>query len=86
MLPRLILGTQFKKFSCRLHDQFQSFAYPIFRVASLLLPFFGRLQGSLNVLADHGSRKGPISTEWSLAMTSFLSAARQVSIFPQVDL
>ena len=44
------------------------------------------LQGSLNVLADHGSREGPIPTEWSLDTTSFLNAARQVSIFPQVDL
>ena len=57
-----------------------------FRVLSLLLPFFGRLQGSLNVLADHGSRKGPFSMEGSLDRTSFLSAPRQVSIFPQVDL
>ena len=44
------------------------------------------LQGSLNVLADRGSRKGPISTEWSLDESSFHHAACQVSIFPQVDL
>ena len=85
MLPRLILGTQFRKFSCRIHDQFQSFAYPILGYYHYYF-HFGRLQGSLNVLADHGSRMGPISTEWSLDMTSFLNAARQVSIFPQVDL
>ena len=41
------------------------------------------LQGSLNVLADLGSRKGPIITEWSLDTTSFLNATRQVSIFPR---
>ena len=44
------------------------------------------LQGTLNVLADKGSRKGPISTEWSLDDSSFLFAASHVRIFPQVDL
>ena len=44
------------------------------------------LQGALNVLADRGSRKGPISTEWSLDDSSFHFAACRVRIFPQVDL
>ena len=43
------------------------------------------LQGSLNVLADKGSRPGPISTEWSLDPESF----HEICVWagtPQVDL
>ncbi|CAL4170226.1 unnamed protein product, partial [Meganyctiphanes norvegica] len=43
------------------------------------------LKGVLNVLADQGSRKGTISTEWSLDPESFWWVCKKVGI-PQVDL
>ena len=43
------LGTQLRKHSCRLHDQFQDWFTLSFRVLSLLLPFVGSLQGFLKV-------------------------------------
>ena len=43
------------------------------------------IQGVLNVLADSGSRRGPISTEWSLDPHSFEEICRLWG-HPQVDL
>ena len=44
------------------------------------------IQGTLNVLADRGSRRGPISTEWTLDDDSFYLVTSFLSLFPQVDL
>ena len=43
------------------------------------------IRGVLNVLADKGSRRVPISTEWSLDNQSFLEFCEEWG-FPQVDL
>ena len=43
------------------------------------------LKGKINVLADQGSRRGPIPTEWSLDDNSFLWCCQQLGV-PQVDL
>ena len=44
------------------------------------------IKGVLNVLADQGSRYGPISTEWSLDQQSFSWICRHFRIVPEVDL
>ena len=44
------------------------------------------LKGVLNVLADKGSRSGPISTEWSLDPQSFWDTCDLVGFVPEVDL
>ena len=44
------------------------------------------ISGSLNVLADQGSRNTPISTEWSLDPESFDWIFHQFPFSPQVDL
>lgn len=44
------------------------------------------LKGVLNVLADMGSRSGPISTEWSLDPQSFWGICDMVGFVPEVDL
>ena len=49
-----------------------------------LVPVY--IPGVLNVLADQGSRKGPIITEWSLDPDSFLWIFQVFNIFPKVDL
>ena len=49
-----------------------------------LLPV--HLSGVLNVLADMGSREGPISTEWSLDPRSFWDICDLVGYIPEVDL
>ena len=44
------------------------------------------LSGILNVLADQGSRQGPIVTEWSLDRYTFLQICYFMGFFPEVDL
>ena len=44
------------------------------------------ISGCLNVLADQGSRVGPITTEWCLDPESFDWIFHQFPCFPQVDL
>ena len=44
------------------------------------------LRGVLNVLADQGSRLGPIVTEWSLDRYTFLQICYFLGFFPEVDL
>ena len=44
------------------------------------------IKGVLNVLADQGSRKGPIVTEWSLDHHSFSLICQQLGFSPEVDL
>ena len=44
------------------------------------------IKGALNVLADAGSRDGPISTEWCLDPDSFAWIFQQYRLSPQVDL
>ena len=44
------------------------------------------IRGVLNVLADQGSRKGPIVTEWSLDRHSFSWICHSLGFFPEVDL
>lgn len=44
------------------------------------------LSGVLNVLADMGSREGPISTEWSIDPQSFWDICDLVGFIPEVDL
>ena len=44
------------------------------------------IQGSLNVLADQGSRQVPLATEWMLDPDFFESICLRISPFPQVDL
>ena len=44
------------------------------------------IRGVLNVLADQGSRKGPIVTEWSLDQHSFSWICHWLGFFPEVDL
>merc|ERR1712121_493861 len=43
------------------------------------------LKGKINLLADQGSRRGPIATEWSLDNKSFLWCCQKLGV-PQVDL
>ena len=44
------------------------------------------IPGKLNVVADQGSRQGPISTEWMLDPESFESICQEFPFFPTVDL
>ena len=44
------------------------------------------IEGALNVLADKGSRKGPIETEWSLDPEYFNWICHFYNLCPQVDL
>ena len=44
------------------------------------------IQGSLNVLADQGSRQGPLATKWMLDPDLYESICQKNFPFPQVDL